>query len=220
MMKLILAFALVACSALAQAQPMNVCGIPAPNVPYPYIDTVAYACAPTPFGSGTAATVRANSVGVVAWWYCKAPGGVSVLNWSAARADWLRGSTLLADMADALKADDPLAAFNAAAKKNAILPLSDPSLTPVWCPFVQEMVNGTPVPPVLAYVVAKNVLARTRLAYTLAAGKLSPSASRATVGSKCDCASPYVSNAATYCTFSGAVNPATVTVCTPVGPTP
>jgi hypothetical protein len=72
------------------------------------------------------------------------------LNWAAGTAASLSASYFLAEAYAVVTAVDPKAAFQAAVAKNVNLPLSDPSLTPVWCPFVPQMASGAPAAVVTA----------------------------------------------------------------------
>jgi hypothetical protein len=139
----------VACaSSLATAEPGNPCNAPASAVRLPYVDgasgAAGYPCAPSPIGSGTLPTLRSNAAGSVVWWYCPSASGRWTANWAAATAARLSARNAFAEASAVIKADDPMAAFRAAVDRNVSLPLSDPSLTPVWCPFVTEMLSGAP----------------------------------------------------------------------------
>ena len=140
---------LLACSAgIVAADPRNPCGAPASATKVPYTDLAAtkvgFQCAPSPVGNGTLPTLRSNAAGTVAWWYCPSETGGWQLNWGAATAASLSPSHVLAEVHAVVSAADSKAAFHASVAKNAKLPLSDPSLTPVWCPFVPEMISGAP----------------------------------------------------------------------------
>jgi hypothetical protein len=147
-MKRLFVLFLVAVVDLAFADPLNPCNAPASAVKAPYIDLSAagagYECAPTPLGNGTMPTVRSNRAGTVAWWYCPSRDGKWHVNWAAATAARMSAGTLFSEVYEVVTAKDPRAAFNAITAKNVKIPLSDPSLTPVWCPFVAEMNSGAP----------------------------------------------------------------------------
>jgi len=89
-------------------------------------------------------TLRSNAAGTVAWWYCPNDSGNWQLNWAAATAASLSASSVFAEIYAVVTATDPIVAFHAAASKNVKVPMNDPSLTPVWCPFTREMASGTP----------------------------------------------------------------------------
>ena len=97
-----------------------------------------------PIGNGTLPTLRSNAAGTVAWWYCPTESGKWQLNWAAATAASLSASNTFAEIYNVVTATDPIAAFHAATSKNVKLPMSDPSLTPVWCPFIRDMASGAP----------------------------------------------------------------------------
>jgi len=137
----------VASTGLAAAEPSNPCNAPASAVKELYADLTmggSFGCAPFPVGSGTLPTMRSNAAGSVAWWYCPTGAGKWRLNWAAGTADALSGKNLFDDAYRVITAENPRAAFDAITSKNVRLPLSDPKLTPVWCPFVQEMLAGAP----------------------------------------------------------------------------
>jgi hypothetical protein len=148
-MKRLSILVLLALTGLVRADPGNPCNLPETSVKMPYIDmstaSAAYECAPKPLGAGTLPSLRSNQAGTVAWWYCPIGVGAWRLNWAAATADRLSAHTLFAELQEVVTAKDPKAAFNAITARNAKTPLSDPSLTAVWCPFAAEMVSGAPV---------------------------------------------------------------------------
>ncbi len=146
---------LLACAAgMAAADPGNPCGAPASATKIPYADLASsqtgFQCAPSPLGNGTLPTFRSNAAGTVAWWYCPSSSGHWRLNWGAATSASLSASHVLAELYTVMTAADPRAAFHAVVAKNVRLPLSDPSLTPVWCPFASQMVSGAPAAAVKA----------------------------------------------------------------------
>lgn len=218
-MKMILLFtlALLCVPALADG-PSDPCNIPQPpGITYPYADMLTagstYACAPTL----SAVTVRINSAGVVAWWYCPTdkPGRYAA-NWAATTHGWLAEHALQSDLLSVVTSLDPLVSLNALTKKNADKPLSDPSLTPVWCPFFQEMADATPggwnhpednPPPPGTW------LTSGRSSYETANNSLTKFAGLVSTGLACDCASPIHAGTSTYCTFAGASKPSIVAQC-------
>jgi predicted nucleic acid-binding Zn ribbon protein len=192
----------------AHAQTCNVASAP----------SAGYACSPSPIGVGSSATIRSNAAGVVAWWYCPAPatGGAGALQF---------GAVTLAAMGDAVTAvsyqavaamtmPNPDLAFRNALTTNVTLPLDDPALMPVWCPYWSEMQAGIPVvapAPVVSYVVAKNGTSTTRPVYMLAGGKLTSTILRAPVGAACS--GIVTIGSSTYGTFAGAPAPQAVAIC-------
>jgi hypothetical protein len=103
-----------------------------------------FQCAPSPLGSGTWPRLRSNAAGTVAWWYCKGSGGEWYLNFAAATAANLSASKLWDDIYAVMTAADPVAAFHAAVAKRVTASMNDPSLKPVWQPFLDEMLSGAP----------------------------------------------------------------------------
>jgi len=132
----------------AQADPTNPCNAPMDARPAIYSDLTApgsiYECAPKPLGRGTLPTLRNNRAGMVAWWYCPRHDGRWSLNWAAVTNARLDASALLHEIVAVVSAPDPKAAFDAIAAKNVRLPLSDPALAAVWCPFADEMHSSAP----------------------------------------------------------------------------
>jgi len=149
-MRRVLAFSLCALAGVATADPGNPCGAPASAPKAPYVDLTSSAggfrCAPSPIGEGTLPTLRSNAAGTVVWWYCPSASGRWQLSWGAATAERLRAGHLMAELYTIVTAPDRKAAFDATVAANATLPVSDPSLTPVWCPFAPEMLTGAPPP--------------------------------------------------------------------------
>ena len=194
----------------------NPCGI-VNGTPTPYVDTVVYNCAPTPTPTSTGPTLRWNTAGVGAYWYCKV-GAQWHYKHAAATWDFLTGKPLQSMLSQALTATDPVAALNAVntiAMGYAHTPLSDPSLTPVWCPYQAEMIAGTPKPdPVAGPGVWRTPNIGTFTLYTTANGALSGlvSGRKATAGALCDCTAPVAAGTSTYCPLAGAA-PAEVTLC-------
>lgn len=219
-MKYILLALLTCCAQLAVADGQNPCDVPIPpGQVYNYVDVapgapvvpgstmpVTYPCAPGPVGKGTLPTLRTNSAGVMVWWYCQTFEGAWLPQWSVATTAFLSGSTIMADAYSVVTSKDPLAAVNAVAAKNITLPLNDPSLTPVWCPFQQEMIEATPVASPLPVVSYRTPATGTFTLYTAANGKLTGviSGRKATAGATCDCTTPVMSGGAMYCPLAGA----------------
>jgi hypothetical protein len=134
----------------SHAAPVDPCGFASTRaaIHLSYVDisagAKAFQCAPFPIGAGTAATLRSNEHGSVAWWYCPTDKGEFHVNWAAATSETLSAAHFLEQAGEVLHAPNPSAAFAAATGKNVTLPLSDPRLTPIWCPFFDEMVRATP----------------------------------------------------------------------------
>lgn len=103
-----------------------------------------FGCAPSPLGAGTFPTIRSNSAGSVAWWYCPSSGGGWRINWAVATAEQMSVSNLMAQAHAVVTAADPKAAFAAAVARSVSLPIDAPALTAVWRPFAVEMVAGIP----------------------------------------------------------------------------
>lgn len=108
-------------------------------------DSKAYACAPRPIGDGTFPSISTNDKGTTLWWYCQ---DLKTKVWSAqiAAATTEYFTTFYTDPKPSaiFVSADPLNVLNSIIVKNATLPLTDPSLTPVWCPVLDKIYNGTP----------------------------------------------------------------------------
>lgn len=143
MSRILLLLALLLSSS-AQAQLLNACGAPAstPNRPLP-----VPSCAPAPFGEGTLPTVRTNSAGVVAWWYCPQADGWHFVFRAATASVWTRDyiQALTSRLAAAEFAVSPTLELNNITASLATTPNTDPGLAAVWCPYWAEMVAGKPV---------------------------------------------------------------------------
>jgi hypothetical protein len=102
------------------------------------------------------------------------------------------------------------------AVKNFTLPIDDPELLRVWCPYEREMFAGRPKPdplpaPLPVWFVAKNGTYPTRPAYTPTGATLGASTGRATVGAVCN-GTAFVLGSSTYMPFVGAL-PGQVALC-------
>ena len=237
MKHLLLALALFSAAAAAQipAGMINVCNVQPPSKVIVYTDVTApkgpasgaqpavtrdpltYPCAPVPTATSTAPTVRTNAAGATVWWYCKA-GRDWAPSWAAATWAFMGASMTTENAKLITQSADPLAALNTLSKARAHTPLSDPALTPVWCPVQAEMFAGTPKsdpippPPLPAFVVAKNGSSATRPTYTLKDGKVGPAATlKIPVGSACDMTVTIKVGTVTY----GQVQPGLLAVCVP-----
>ena len=144
----LLATLLLGSACAATAAPGNPCDAPSTATKWAYADLSAskagFDCAPSPIGAGTFPTVRSNAAGRIAWWYCPTIDGTWRTNWGVATAARLSGKGMFDDIGAVAMAADPLTAFAVMVDKNVKMPLTDPSLTPVWCPFVAEMTAGAP----------------------------------------------------------------------------
>jgi hypothetical protein len=215
----LLALILVALPLSIHAQSINPCTGQAASAPSislsSYSASSPYSCAPIPGASSTAPTIRVNRAGVTAWWYCKRPNGSWRLQFGAAAADAASvpsGSELWA----AATSPDPAASANALAARYATVPIESPALAAAWCPHWPAMVAGTPA--AAAIPAPPAWLTASTLAYTIRNGALGGLAGTAPRGTACDCTAPAVIGSRTYCTFAGALNPQTMTVCTRSAP--
>ena len=234
--------ALMLCASCTRAQPFqapatpdNPCGFAAPATPWPYAD-LAYAysaapagavlpavtCAPAPVGTGTVPTLRWNAAGVTGWYHCQKPDGRWATSWGAETWDSFRAHAVNTDALAVAQAADPVAALNAILATRVSLPLADPSLTPVWCPYAREMIASQPAPaatppPPAAWIVARYSTQTSRPAYPVTNGvRGTMSTMRASVGATCDCTSPLVEGVTTYCPFPSSGG--AVAMCTKVTP--
>jgi hypothetical protein len=173
-------------------------------------------CLPAPLGPGVGFTVRQNDSGVMTWHYCS--DGFSyrytfgVATWEALRVKGVGAVMLVAAQAG-------ISATQTAATSMVDTSLSDPSLTPIWCPNFNEMVSKIPAP--VPYVVATNGKYATRPTYpytplTTPSGSSLGTMSNTSDGSiavstSCDCVKGRVisGTGSTYCL----VKPTSVTLC-------
>ena len=212
-MKFFLTAIMAAFSTIALAAVDNPCNVTGtPQVVYPYIDFAnggAITCAPIQSANSTWPTTRINAAGAMAYWYCKSPSGVWSAQWVAGTTAFLLGNNVAGEAAAAAgAASAPAQALEAVRRKYVNLPLADASLTPVWCPYVNEMVANTPptvptVPTKPSYVVAPNGTSLTRPAFAFANGARSYSTSKSVpVGSACDCTTKLTEGANTFCSVA------------------
>ena len=236
MLRLILLLAaLFTAAALARpfsvpVTPDNPCGLPVPTPARTYyVDLAAsgvppaigppVACVPGPVGTGTVPTIRWNLAGVMGWYHCPQPSGVWVTTWGAETWASLGSHNLTGDAAIVAASSDPAQALNALLVGHITLPLADPSLTPVWCPFADEMnaskppASAPPAPPPTGQW--RTPAAGTGTIYTTAAGKLAGlvAGRKAPPNALCDCTAAKVAvGTSSYCALTG--GPASeVTLC-------
>ena len=141
-MKHLLAALLGCVAGMATADTSRI-GIAPPGVDL-FSSKSGFQCAPSPLGSGTWPRLRSNAAGTVAWWYCQSSSGEWYLNFAAATAANLSASKLWDDIYTVITASDPVAAFHGAVAKRVSASMNDPSLKPVWQPFLAEMLSGAP----------------------------------------------------------------------------
>lgn len=191
----------------------NICTGEESQLPANFADVVAtpYLCAPIPGASATGPTVRLNSLGATAWWYCKRPTGKWVLQMAVAPAVGASVPTG-AELWAAATSADTTAATNALARKYVSKPITATELKAAWCPHFPEMLAGTPPPD--APPAPGTWKAASSLAYTVRNGALGGLAGFLKPGTTCDCTSPTVVGTRTYCTYAGAPTPQAVAVCT------
>ena len=208
--------------AFAQVSYDNPCGVPIPpGERKPYTDfasgTVPYQCAPVPTATSTWPTVRYSTAGAVGWWYCKV-GPKWYANWVAGTNDFLFTNNVAGEALAASANFDPVKALNAVAKKYITLPLSDPSLTPIWCPVQAEMYAARPAddvaPPVPTPDIFRTPVIGTFTLYMAANGTLTGllTGRKASPNALCDCTAKVAVGSASYCPLAGG-NPAEVTLC-------
>jgi hypothetical protein len=208
---LVSALALLAFPAVGQVS--NPCNVPEPSIIKMYQDWAANSkaqCAPAPIGVGTSPFVRFNKAGMHGWVWCPMIDGTWSLAFGAATWDALKTIPLVSDAAEVAASADPVATLTAIASRNVNVPMSDPTLTPVWCPNVKDMYASRPADvvalpppppptPVPAWVVATNGTSPTRAAFAVVNGVRSFS-SKATVavGASCSTAVKLVEGRNTY----------------------
>jgi len=218
-MKIVLLTCLSMLASAASADPQNPCNVPQPNVPAYYTDwqkgTSNVRCAPAPVGTGTLPYIRANQAGMMVWMWCPS-GNTWALSRVAATWAWLSTNNVVADGAAIAASADPIAALNAGLNKNVSLPMGDPSLTPVWCPYEAQVWASKPAdivpppPPPPAGVWLTSGLST----YSSVNGALGLFAGLGAKGRTCDCTVPIKVGTSIYCTFTGASKPSIVAACT------
>lgn len=125
----------------------DVTSLPAPTMTTP--QPIPGLCVPSPIGTGTLPTLRWNKYGLTGWNYCPQPGGKWTTYFAAATWKELSGYNLVSDAAVISAAADPLTTMGQIIAQRVNLPMSDPSLTPVWCPYWEEMVASKPADTVI-----------------------------------------------------------------------
>lgn len=211
---------LIALQTSAQTPPVNVCSVPAPFVITLYDDwnrgTSKAECAPTPLGTGTLPSIRANKAGMTVWMWCPAGTGWRLYR-AAATWAWLSTNNVPTDGATIAASTDPVGALNAALDRNITLPMADPSLTPVWCPYLAEVRASRPpdiVPPPPPPLPGSWITSGLST-YNSTAGRLGAYAGIGAKGRACNCVSTQIRvGTIVYCTFAGASTPAIVAQCT------
>jgi hypothetical protein len=183
----------------------NPCNVQPTNGYYVYRDYVA-PIAPT-CAAATPVQYSANSAGITSWRYCQQADQTWLPQWGALAASAATPSMLL----DFLKAGPQPSAVDIARLSALYVtkPLADPSMTPVWCPAWPTIWAGRPQPPA-----APAWKTASTLAFTVRAGALGGLAGTVRLGVACDCTAKTVIGSRTYCTFTGAATPQTMTVCT------
>lgn len=195
----------------------NPCAVPTPPGVAEWYEDLVYGgakfqCAPIQSAVSTWPTVRISaSKGGVAWWYCKS-GNQWYPNWVAGTSSFLKSNNLLGEAAAATASGEPVAALNVLMTKYVGLPLSDPSLTPVWCPHQAEMFAGVPVSEV--WTVAKNGTSTTRPAKVANGADFVIGTVRAPVGAECLTSTVIKVGTTTYMNYVGSPNANTYAVCT------
>lgn len=222
-MKRLLCFMLLVAmgSAYAQTPPdpaasspnANPCNVPDPKTIRLYYDWQSgqqASCAPGPVGKGTLPTIRFNAAGIHGWAWCPTADGGWSLMFAAATWETATRLQLISSAAAIARAADPVNALSAVANANINLPMSDPSLTPVWCPNIKEMYASKPAdvapppPPVVSAWSVVPALSGSRPLFSVVNGALAATGQRVTAlaspTTTCDCAAArLVVGSATYC---------------------
>lgn len=178
-------------------------------------------CMPWASTTSTAPVIHSNDAGVMGYNYCKV-GPVWQPQKLAVTWAFLIGKNLAKNAKAALASNETITAFQQLVQAGVSTPLSDPSLTPVWCPWEDEIRKNRPAPdpppppppgPDVWKALGSNL-------YTLTAGKLAPvyvtvngklTQQKAIASQLCEGA-PFVSGTVTYMPLAG--GPATqVTSC-------
>jgi hypothetical protein len=206
MTKLIFSFLLALLSVAANAQWTDICTGQPTTVPPGLLISTYDPAKDVICDLPTTPVIRTNSFGVMGYRYCK---GTTQYNVQFAASTWDFFSKTPSMVYDLLLAglNPSNSTINVIAKKyGASVPISDPSLTKVWCPFWAEMVTNKPqMPP--SWITERITTYQTN-GYSIL-----PPLGRAVLGTPCDCKKPLVIGALTYCTFQGASSVTTVAAC-------
>lgn len=177
--------------------------------------------APAPWGKGTLVSSRANKYGVTSWYYSPPPSGVGPWSvyWFAGTWETFGSIPWATEGVKLLAAPDASIAFMDALRRNMAgkPPTEDPTVTPVWCPWVKEIMAYpaplvAPLPPVAgvwrtsAVPLTMYLANGTRLAGPIA-GRKSPT------NALCDCTVSVMSGTNTYCRIAGSAAAAEVALC-------
>lgn len=156
-------------------------------------------CAPIKSDTATGPFEEHNAAGIVVYSYCKVEGKWRK-QWGAATWDFLIGKNMAANAKAALASSTPLTMFQQLTLAAVTTPMSDPSLTAVWCPALANMQANRPAddvtpppPPVAVYThaVKANGASADRPAYKLINGvRGTATVARATVGMSCNLTRP------------------------------
>ena len=136
------------------APSINACGsyaknIGSINITYP--TQFAFPCAPASLGgTGSMPRVERHNGGFVAWNYCT-DGFSYTWQFGVITDAEMTDATLLSDYLAVQFASDKVQALNDFTKKHATVPINDPTLLPIWCPAIHEIVASTPAP--IPYIV-------------------------------------------------------------------
>lgn len=223
-MKLSHLLAVLALPLIAQAQTVtpDACGALAKGVTIAMTANPAmeFKCAPANLGgTGSIGQFAHQNGGIVSWNYCT--DGFSY-HWQIGvmKDALLTDQTIYADWMAVEFADDKVAALNAFKQKHVTLPLTDPTMTPIWCPSIKAIMAG--VPPPTPYVVMPNPAGTTQPIYSIdkafggvrsakPIGLVNPKRANGTQ-TKCDCmTNRVVEGSQAYCGISAM--PLAVTAC-------
>jgi len=207
--------------------PDNPCGFPVPTPQRTYYTDITVvvsptatsvvplvACTPAPLGAGTFPTIRWNKFGLMGWFYCPQPTGKWTTTWGAETWGSLTRHNLTSDASAIASSNDPAQTLNSILASHITVPLADPSLTPVWCPFSTEMINGKPADVVPVTETWHTPATGFGTIYRTVGGKVSGVVvgSKAAPSTLCDCTTQIPFAGQTMCAIANA-DTTQVTVC-------
>lgn len=163
-------------------------------------------CAPIKSDTSTGPFEEHNAAGIVAYSYCKIDGKWRK-QWGAATWDSLIGKNMAANAKAALASATPLTTFQQLTIATVTTPLSDPSLTAVWCPALTKIRANKPADDVIAGPdVWRTPASGAFTLYATVNGVRTAAISgrKATANATCNCASKIAVGTSTYCPLAGA----------------
>lgn len=180
---------------------------------------VSVKCAPGLLGgTGSFGDWVHQNGGVVAWNYCS-DGFAYTWQMAVVTDAVLANPVVYADWVSVETATDKVAAMDDFRRKYFAVPLTDASLTPIWCPSIKAIIAGLPAP--VPYVVMPSPTGTTQPVYQVSAALNGVRSTKATglvsvkrangAATSCNCKTRVVEGAQAYCGIGS--TPLDVTAC-------